>query len=171
MHWILALPFLGSAGLQLVGAWVGPILSVRTDQHIDDLLNKKLGQYPIVRENGEPGGEILSGTTVNDLHVAGLNAEEIRGRFSIEKDAVVALVSLPALVAPILLTVPSMSQQALYFSLVMMAAIAVGIVVVVTNADPIKYRAGYRVRISPVGLGIVAINVIMAIVLTLGIVK
>ncbi|MBB4853387.1 hypothetical protein HNP40_000753 [Mycobacteroides chelonae] len=153
-----------------MSAWLGAILAGHTDRDIDNILNRKLGQYDILRDDGKKGGEILAGTTVNDLDIEGLSTLGIRNMYSLEKDAVTAIVSLPALIAPLLLTITRISSQALYFWLVLVAAVAIGTVLAVTNADPTKYRACYKARLSPVGIGIVFVNIAMGVLLILGIV-
>ncbi|MBA0045395.1 hypothetical protein [Mycobacteroides sp. LB1] len=171
MHWVVALPFFSSALLQFASAWVGSILSGRADQKINDLLGKKLGQFHIKKDDGQIGGKILAGTTVNDLRIEGLTAQGIRNEYAIEKDSVTVVVSFPALIAPLLLSMANLSTHVFAFLLFAVAVGTIGIVVLLTRADPTKYRARYKLRLSPTGVGIVMFNTAVGILLLFGVIR
>lgn len=171
MHWILSLPFFSSALGQFASAWVGSILSGRTDQKINGILGRKLGQFDIKRDDGQIGGKILAGTTVNDLRIEDLTAQSIRNEYGIEKDSVTAVVSFPALIAPLLLTMTNLSTPVLSFLLGIVVIGTIGIVVLLAKTDPTKYRARYKLRLSPAGVGIVIFNSLVGILLLLGVIK
>ncbi|EPZ18404.1 hypothetical protein [Mycobacteroides abscessus] len=171
MHWVLALPFFSSALLQFASAWVGSILSGRTDQKINDLLSKKLGEFDIKKDDGKIGGKIMAGTAVNDLRIEGLTAQGIRNEYAIEKDSVTAVVSFPALIAPLLLSMPNLSTKVLSFLLVVVAVVTIGIVVLLARIDPTKYRTHYKLRLSPAGLAVVAFNTAVGILLLFGLIR